>query len=177
MLSSGIILAILFVLSWIYTFGYFESRNTHIYKTCFARQLIKELAWEGAARSCLRDVVASSSAKYRVDSRLVWAVIAAESNFNYRAVSPRGAMGFMQIMPSTARELGVSDPFDPQENILAGARYLRRMLDKFNGDYRMALAAYNAGPAKVKNAKGIPDISETKAYVDKIMRELEQSKG
>ena len=167
-----VIVVLLGGLTWIYTFGYFESRNTHIYKKCLAQELLKTYTWEGSVRACLRDTVMKASAKHGLSSQLVWAVISAESNFNYRAISKRGAMGFMQLMPDTARELGVSDPFDPYQNIEAGTRYLKKMVNLFNGDFRLALAAYNAGPNKIKDTKSVPPIKETQEYVDKIMQAL-----
>ena len=104
-------------------------------------------------------------------AELLEAVIAAESSGNPRAVSRKGALGLMQLMPDTARVVGVSDPLDPQQNIKGGARYLRRMLDRF-GDLRQALAAYNAGPTTVERHGGVPPISETEAYVDRIISDI-----
>jgi len=103
---------------------------------------------------------------------LLRAVIDRESGFRPCAVSAKGAQGLMQLMPETAAELGVSDPFDPKENIAAGARFLSRLLERYKGDIRLALAAYNAGPARVESFAGLPPIPETVNYVADILKRL-----
>jgi soluble lytic murein transglycosylase-like protein len=105
-------------------------------------------------------------------SALVWQ----ESRWNPQAVSPKGAMGLAQLMPATARDLGVN-PSDPAANLIGGARYLRYLLDEFDGNVEKALAAYNAGPARVRNAGGVPAIAETRAYVASIVRRISYSTG
>lgn len=107
--------------------------------------------------------------QYDLDFLLVKALIRAESQFDHMAVSPRGAMGLMQLMPATARDMGVRNPFNPKENIEGGARYLRYLLKRFNNDLTLALAAYNAGPEVVKRYKGVPPYRETREYLKKVM--------
>jgi soluble lytic murein transglycosylase len=121
-------------------------------------------------RAALRygSIIMSKASKYDIDPSLIKAVIAVESNFNSRAVSRKGAMGLMQLMPETAEQMGVFNPFSPEDNIEGGTRYLKRMLQKFNGDLRLALAAYNAGPTRVENCGTVPPIKETLEYIRKI---------
>lgn len=107
---------------------------------------------------------------YGIDPYLVKAVIKVESNFNAKAVSSKGAMGVMQLMPGTAKDQGVDDPFDPSDNIKGGVRYLKKLMDMFNGDLGLALAGYNAGEnAVIKYGYTIPPYSETVSYVDKVL--------
>jgi soluble lytic murein transglycosylase-like protein len=115
------------------------------------------------------EVIFSACEQFAVDSQLVRAVIKAESNFNPEAVSRKGAMGLMQLMPDTAREMGVSNPFDPEENIRGGVMYLSQLLYNLRGDVPLALAAYNAGPQRVTSYNGIPPFRETRNYVEKVL--------
>jgi hypothetical protein len=111
-----------------------------------------------------------AAARYRLSPALIRAVVKTESDYRVRAVSPAGAQGLMQLMPATARELGVTDPFDIDQNIQGGAQYLRRMLDQFNGNVHLALTAYNAGPGTVAKYDGKVPYPETRNYVQRVMR-------
>jgi len=107
--------------------------------------------------------------QHAVEEKLVWAVMRKESGYNPGAVSPKGAMGLMQLMPGTAAMLGVAEPFDPEQNIAGGVKYLKLCLNQFGQDVGLALAAYNAGPGNVVKYQGCPPFAETRAYVDSVM--------
>ena len=124
----------------------------------------------------LSQVVNSASAAYHLDPDLVNSVIHAESGFNSHAVSRKGAQGLMQLMPDTASQLGVANPFDPQSNVVGGSRYLRELLERYNFDLIKALAAYNAGTKRVEQYKGVPPYRETHDYVARIVREYNRKK-
>lgn len=121
------------------------------------------------------EFIQTAAMKNRVDPLLIMAVIKAESNFDPGAVSSKGAQGLMQLMPATARDLQIADPYDPQENIFGGTKYLRSLLDSYKGDVELSLAAYNAGPGNVKNK--IPNIRETKMYVSNVLENYQSYRG
>jgi hypothetical protein len=114
------------------------------------------------------DAITMAAARHNVDPNLVRAVIKVESNFNSNAVSRKGAMGLMQLMPSTARSLNVKNPFDPEQNIDAGVRHLKQLLENYGGDVNLTLAAYNAGSGAVARSAGVPPYAETQNYVRRI---------
>jgi hypothetical protein len=122
-----------------------------------------------------RVIIKEAADRYGVAEDLIAAVIEAESQFNPRAVSRRGAQGLMQLMPDTAASLGVEDPFSPRENIHGGVRHLRSLLDRFDNNVPLALAAYNAGHVAVINHGGIPPYPQTRAYVSRILRQLKRN--
>jgi soluble lytic murein transglycosylase-like protein len=130
-----------------------------------------------AAKGNYRDLVETSAARYKVDADLISSVIAAESNFNAKAVSRKNARGLMQLMPETAAKLGVRNIFDPQENIDAGTRYLGNLLQRYQNDLSLALAAYNAGPLRVQQYGGLPPFAETLSYVRRVQKNYQSSKS
>ncbi|MFH1278949.1 MAG: lytic transglycosylase domain-containing protein [Candidatus Eisenbacteria bacterium] len=119
-------------------------------------------------------IVARAAKRFDLDPDLLRAVIAEESAGRPGAVSPKGAKGLMQLMDGTAREMGVRDPFDPEQNVFGGARYLRSLLDRFGGDLELAVASYNAGPAAVERHGGVPPYPETERYVEGVIGRLEK---
>lgn len=121
--------------------------------------------------------IAEAARSYGLDPALVASVIAVESGFDPRAVSRRNAQGLMQLLPSTAAQLGVRNSFHPRENILAGTRYLAELLARFAGDLRLALAAYNAGSGRVVEHGGIPPFAETRRYVERVLTEYHRRTG
>jgi len=137
------------------------------------------LSWPALGAGCdplpeseLSPLIEQAAQKEEVDASLLRAVAEQESGFRSCAVSQKGAMGLMQLMPATAQELGVSDPFDPGQSLMSGARLLKQLLSRFGGDTALALGAYNAGAARVEESGGIPQIPETKHYVQQILRKL-----
>ncbi len=121
-----------------------------------------------ASQDEIDQAIVMSAARHNVDPNLVRAVVKVESNFNSNAVSRKGAMGLMQLMPSTARSLKVQNPFDPQQNVDAGVRHLKQLLENYGGDVKLTLAAYNAGSGAVARSAGIPRFAETQNYVRRI---------
>ena len=123
------------------------------------------------------ELVKAAAARYAVDEQLIYSVIAAESNFDARAISRRNARGLMQLLPETAARFGVQDIFDPKENIDAGTHYLSDLLKRYNNDLGLALAAYNAGPERVEQYGRVPPYSETVSYVQRVKRTYEKKKA
>ncbi len=132
--------------------------------------IIKERRTIFCDESAYDGIIKKLCRRYTMDTALIKAVIKAESGFDPNAVSKKGAQGLMQLMPHKARELKVLDPFDPQENLRGGISYLRSLLDMFDGNVRLALAAYNAGENEVKRRRGVPPFEETRTYIHKVMR-------
>ena len=130
----------------------------------FAGNTVAPMSFNGDTGS----IISSAAARYNVDPKLVAAIAQAESGGNQTAVSPSGAIGVMQLMPETAASLGV-DPYNKEQNIEGGTKYIRQMLDTFNGDVRKAVAAYNAGPQAVQDYEGVPPYRETQNYVNKVL--------
>ena len=124
-----------------------------------------QFAGKGDCSVAVEGIIHQAASRFKVEPCLLKAMIKVESDFDQRAVSAKGAMGLMQLMPQTARDMDVKDPFDPSENIAGGTRYLSLLLDRFKHDVRLTLAAYNAGPERVEAYGGIPPIEETRAYI------------
>ena len=120
------------------------------------------------------DIIDEAAEKFAVDADLIHAVIQTESAYNPLAESPVGAQGLMQLMPSLQTDMGVTDPFDPRENIMAGTEYLKKLLTRHDGNIALALASYNAGPTNVSRYKGVPPFKETRNYVKKIKGILDE---
>ncbi len=130
----------------------------------------------GELRQRIDRHISRLAARHGLDPLLVRAVVEAESSYDPRALSPKGAKGLMQLIPPTAESLGVLDPFDMEENIDAGVRYLKHMLKRYRGSLRLALAAYNAGPEAVKKYGGVPPFPETRSYVRRVLSRYRQLK-
>src|SRR5262249_18525140 len=130
-----------------------------------------------AADPLFRNLIADAASRYGVDAELITSVIAAESNFDPKAVSRKNARGLMQLLPETAARFGVKDVFDPKENIEAGTRYLRELLQMYNSDLTLTLAAYNAGPERIQQYGRVPPFTETVSYVRRVKRNYEKNKS
>lgn len=114
-------------------------------------------------------IIEQASQRFNLEPSLIKAVIKAESDFDHEATSEKGAQGLMQLMPETADEMAVDDPYNPEENIFGGARYLSSLMGRFNNDLKLALAAYNAGPEKVDTYNGVPPYAETENFIQKVL--------
>jgi soluble lytic murein transglycosylase-like protein len=131
----------------------------------------------GSKTENFQNMIETVASKYQVDAKLVKAVVQTESNFDANAVSSAGAEGLMQLMPATAQELGVQNTLDPMQNLDGGVRYLRKMLDAYDGNVSVALAAYNAGPGTVNEYGGVPPYEETQNYVSRVLGQYNQNSG
>ena len=188
LLSLGII-RLLFIAVMILSVTYAHNRNTQ--KVISSQRLKKEvLAAKTEYRSSsipakraglssisgkkaerfLHPIVIQAAGRYQVDPALVKAIIMAESGYNARAISKKGAKGLMQLMPATARSLGVEDVFNPEENISGGVRYFKQLVNQFDGDVKLALAAYNAGSRNVRHYQGVPPFKATRYYIKKVFK-------
>jgi soluble lytic murein transglycosylase-like protein len=149
--------------------GGYQLLFTYI-STCYACNIHSTINWTSTALNlnAYRTEVAAAASEFGVDPSLLRAVIHAESAFNPNAISDKGAEGLMQLIPGTASDMGVNNPFDVTQNIRGGAQYLAGLLKQFNGDERMATAAYNAGPQNVLKYNGVPPFDETRVYVDRV---------
>jgi len=136
----------------------------------------QDVALQPAKSQDLNSIVSAASEQHQVDADFIASVIKAESANNPRAVSPKGAQGLMQLMPGTASQLGVKNSFDPADNVDGGVRYLRGLLMLYNNDMVKALAAYNAGPQRVQQYKGVPPYRETHAYVARVIKDYNRKK-
>ena len=157
--------------------GYVDVVTAEIESFAAAPQDSRVSSAKPATQKDLATIVSDASARSRIDADFIASVIRAESGNNPRAVSPKGARGLMQLMPQTASTLGVKDSFDPTENVDGGVRYLRELLMQYNGDAAKALAAYNAGPHRVRQYGGVPPYRETHVYVARIINDYNRKKA
>ncbi len=146
-----------------------EKANIRITKT-FPQDQVISYKEDLKKADSIEKLIEVLSKKHGVDPLLVKAVVKVESNFDPKAVSPVGAKGLMQLMPDTARDLGIKDPLNPKENLEGGIKYLKRLMKKYDNDITLTLAAYNAGPGNVDKHNGVPPFAETRNYVTKVLK-------
>lgn len=142
----------------------------------FVEEVLQEIA-AAPAGSDLAALATAAARRHNLDPDLVLALVQVESAFRPDAISPKGAQGLTQLMPATARELGVKDAMDPEQNLDGGARYLRQLLTRYGGDVKRALAAYNAGPGAVDRHQGVPPFRETRQYVRRVLGKYQDKKA
>ncbi|RRV42140.1 lytic transglycosylase domain-containing protein [Pseudomonas sp. p106] len=163
--------------------GGYVLTNVHRPGRNYERVIREPVAQAGPANAQLitgrpyADLVAAAARMHNVPQALLHALIKAESGYNPKARSAAGALGLMQLMPGTAKEMGVEDVLDPEDNVQGGARYLKRMLNLFDNDITLAVAAYNAGPDAVRRRGAVPPFAETRRYVPSVLREYRKLQG
>src|SRR5687768_12489991 len=140
-------------------------------------EVVDEVLAPAAAGTDIRALAIAAAQRHGLDPNLVLAVVGVESAFQPAAISHKGAQGLMQLMPATARELGVTDPLDPAQNLDGGTRYLRQLVARYGGDLGKALAAYNAGPGAVKRHRGVPPYRETHHYIDRVLKRYQRARS
>ncbi len=153
-----------------------ESKTAGDAKTVEPGEEVQTVAVHGSGSTDIETLVNEIAEEHGVEASLVHSVIRAESNYNPKAVSPKGALGMMQLIPSTARRFGVRNVFDPRENVTGGVKYLKFLLDYFQGDYVKTIAAYNAGESAVARYHGIPPYAETRNYVYQVAKNLKAAR-
>ena len=143
--------------------------STRVSAQIYSNSVAKSQSADLPTKSKIKELISRAAQKHGVDEKLVNALVKQESGFNPNAKSKVGAMGLMQLMPATAKGLGVTNPMDPEQNIEGGVKYLKSMMDRYNGNIILALAAYNAGPGAVDKYDGVPPYAETQNYVKSIL--------
>jgi len=163
----GTVVLLLITLGILSSYNYSQISSGEVVSSAVVSQPSKESS-SGGPDPLFHSIIQEASNRYQVDPDLIRAIIMAESSYNPRAVSRKGARGLMQLMPATAKALGVKDSFNPEHNIHGGVKYFKQLLDRFGGDVKIALAAYNAGSRKVREYEGIPPFKATHYYIKKV---------